>query len=67
MDWRILRHHVNENEIMRTMPLAFLAPDIVEDTLNGQQPENIISYRLKRLSPLPLDWSDEAETIQNLS
>jgi len=61
------RHHVNENEITRTLPLAFLAPGIIEDILNGQQPENITAYRLKRLSPLPLDWSDQAEILKTLS
>jgi len=59
--------HVNENEITRTLPLAFLAPQIVEDILAGQQAENITAYRLKRLSPLPLDWEEQAEILKKLA
>ena len=58
---------VNENEITRTLPLAFLAPKIVEGILNGEQTEALTAYRLKRLSSLPLDWQEQAELLENLT
>lgn len=58
---------VNENEITRTLPLAFLAPTIVEDILGGRQTEGLTAYRLKRLPQLPLDWAEQTKTLQNLA
>ena len=58
---------VNENEITRSLPLAFLAPKIVEDILDGRQTETLTAYRLKRLSSLPLDWQKQAKLLENLT
>ena len=51
------RTSVEDNEISRVLPLAFLAPDIVEAIIAGQQPVDLTARRLKRLKPLPADWS----------
>lgn len=61
------RDHVNENEIARILPLAFLAPKIVEDILNGRQAGGVSVYRLRRLPSLPMDWEDRAKILNNLS
>ena len=58
---------MNENEITRSLPLAFLAPKIVEDILDGRQTETLTAYRLKRLSSLPLDWQKQAKLLENLT
>jgi site-specific DNA recombinase len=58
---------VNENEITRTLPLAFLAPEIVSQILSGRQPEALTAYRLKRLSTLPLDWRDQVKSLKKLA
>ena len=44
------------NEISRLLPLAFLAPDIVEAIMAGRQPLELTTRHLKRLESLPLDW-----------
>lgn len=59
------RDRVNENEITRTLPLAFLSPQIVEDILKGKQAQNLTAYGLKRLSALPMNWADQAKLLSN--
>ncbi len=61
------RDGVFETEVTRILPLAFLAPKIVDAILDGRQPENLTVARLKRLSPLPCDWDAQAILIENLS
>lgn len=43
-------------DVSRILPLAFLAPDIVEAILDGHQPPELTAARLKRMRDLPLDW-----------
>ncbi len=43
-------------EVSRTIQLAFLAPDIVEDILAGRQPVELSPRRLMRIGELPLEW-----------
>ena len=40
------------------LPLAFLAPDIVEAILHGRQPVELATARLKRIR-LPLSWAEQ--------
>ena len=47
------------NEISRLLPLAFLAPDIVEAIMAGRQPLELTAKRLKRFESLPLDWEQQ--------
>jgi hypothetical protein len=42
----------------RLMPLAWLAPDLAQQILEGRQPRAISLGALTR-SPLPLDWNDQ--------
>jgi site-specific DNA recombinase len=42
--------------ISRTLPLAFLAPDIVEMILTGRQPHVLTAERLRRRQSLPICW-----------
>ncbi|MDF2367760.1 recombinase family protein [Sneathiella sp.] len=53
------REKVFDTEITRVLPLAFLAPAIIEDILNGRQPETLNVKSLKRISPLPTDWNEQ--------
>jgi len=55
------------SEITRILPLAFLAPSLVEDILNGQQAHGVTVYNLKRLSPLPLNWKSQTKTLDSLA
>jgi hypothetical protein len=45
--------------VSRILPLAFLAPDIVEAILDGRQPPELTAARLKRMRDLPLDWQQQ--------
>lgn len=50
---------IAENEISRRIQLAFLAPDIVEAILNGQQPNTLTAQSLIRLKKLPSNWGEQ--------
>ena len=49
-------------DVSRSLPLAFLAPDLVEAILDGTQPVALTAERLKRAGELPLLW-DEQRTM----
>jgi len=60
-----LAEHENEdrNEISRFLPLAFLAPDIVETIIMGRQPVDLTVERLRRISSLPYSWKEQLEFL----
>lgn len=47
------------------MDLAFLAPDIVRDAIEGKQPVGLTSEWCKRHS-LPIDWNARRQLIAPL-
>ncbi|MBI2719074.1 MAG: recombinase family protein [Rhizobiales bacterium] len=51
------------NEISRLLPLAFLAPDIVEAIIAGRQPLELTTTHLKRFESLPLDWQQQRNVL----
>jgi|GEM_PF-410998 len=51
------------SEITRLLPLAFLAPDIVDAIIAGRQPPALTTQRLKRLGTLPLGWHQQWKTL----
>jgi site-specific DNA recombinase len=50
---------VHSADVSRILPLAFLAPKIVERILDGAQPADLTIRKLARVSDLPLRWSDQ--------
>lgn len=58
----VTRHGVDQGDVSRTLPLAFLAPDIVEAILVGCQPVELSAARLKRLR-LPLSWAEQRRLL----
>ncbi len=50
------RDEYDPGEVSRTMQLAFLAPDIVEAILTGQQPVELTPRCLMRVGEIPLEW-----------
>ena len=56
-------HRVDKGDVSRMLPLAFLAPDIVETILDGRQPVALTAYRLKRLRDLPPLWVDQRRLL----
>jgi len=57
------KEQLEDGEVSRVLPLAFLAPDVVEGILLGRQPVELTSRSLKRLKPLPLSWSDQRRLL----
>ncbi len=53
------KERMSASDVSRYLPLAFLAPDIVESIAKGRQPIELSVQRLKRLSPLPIDWDEQ--------
>jgi hypothetical protein len=50
-------------ELSRLLPLAFLSPALIAAILAGRQPPQLTAERLKRLSKLPLDWTDQRASL----
>ncbi len=53
------QEQVDEGDVSRSIKLAFLAPEIVEAVLTGNQPVDLTAEKLKRLSRLPIDWAEQ--------
>ena len=54
---------VDEGDVSRFLPLAFLAPDIVEAILAGRQPVELTPEKLKRLRNLPKSWEEQRHLL----
>jgi hypothetical protein len=50
-------------DITRTIYLAFLAPDIVERFVRGEQPIGLGVRRLMAMSPLPMAWGEQRRAL----
>jgi site-specific DNA recombinase len=57
------RYGADPGDVSRILPLAFLAPDIAEAILDGRQPAELTSARLKRMSDLPLEWQRQRRRL----
>ncbi|MGE0665789.1 MAG: recombinase family protein [Sphingomonadales bacterium] len=57
------RDAVDESDVSRFLPLAFLAPDIVEAILAGKQPSDLTAEKLKRIRSLPHAWDDQRRLL----
>jgi DNA invertase Pin-like site-specific DNA recombinase len=58
----VTRHGVEQGDVSRSLPFAFLAPDIVEAILQGYQPVDLTAARLKRIR-LPLSWAEQRRLL----
>ncbi len=54
---------VDRTDVGRTIPFAFLAPDIVEAIIEGRQPVELTAARLKRVRDLPNSWDDQRRLL----
>jgi site-specific DNA recombinase len=54
---------MSASDVSRYLPLAFLAPDIVESVAKGRQPIELTVQRIKRLSPLPSNWEEQRRVL----
>jgi len=51
------------SEVSRTLPLAFLAPDIVTAILEGEHPVDLTAQKFKRLPNLPFEWEEQRHVL----
>jgi site-specific DNA recombinase len=54
---------IDRTDVGRTIPFAFLAPDIVEAILDGRQPVELTAARLKRVRDLPYSWDNQRRLL----
>lgn len=54
---------VQLSEVSRVLPLAFLAPSIVDSILAGNQAISLTTQRLLRISDLPASWRQQSELL----
>jgi hypothetical protein len=54
---------VTESYVGRLLPLAFLAPDIVESVLAGTQPVHVTTELLTKRVDLPMDWKEQESLL----
>lgn len=57
------REAIDASDITRYLPLAFLAPEIVKAILEGRQPTELNTERLRQLTPIPADWSAQKQLL----
>ncbi len=60
-----LRAGLCEHYVARMLPLAFIAPDLTQQILDGQQPRAMSLAALMR-EPLPLGWEDQRGLFERL-
>ena len=52
-----------ESWVWRRLPLAILAPDIVESVLAGTQPVHVTTELLTKRVDLPIDWKEQQSLL----
>ena len=57
------RNNVSDSYVKKIMPLAFLAPDIVEAIVTGKQPAHLTTQMLIRQIDVPFDWQDQRRVL----
>jgi site-specific DNA recombinase len=54
---------ISDRYVSSVLPLAFLAPDIVEAIAAGRQPPDLTAHRLIRAVELPIVWSAQKQLL----
>lgn len=57
------RHQLSESYVKKVMPLAFLAPGIIEAILAGRQPGHLSTQSLIRRIEIPLSWHEQRQVL----
>ena len=53
------REGIDNASLSRIIPLAFLAPGIIESIIAGSQPADLTAQRLLKYMDLPIDWAEQ--------
>ena len=56
-------HGLPSADVTKVMYLAFLAPDIVQQIVKGEQPMGLGTKKLLAMAPLPLDWEEQRRVL----
>ena len=56
-------HGTDPVEVSRILPLAYLSPRIVHAIMMGEQPVELTTQRLSRMSDIPVAWHDQIESL----
>ena len=54
---------ISDRYVSSLLPLAFLAPDIVEAIAAGRQPPELTAHRLIRTVDLPIAWATQKQLL----
>ena len=54
---------VNASYFTRVLRIAYLAPDIIEEIIEGRQPPELTANKLIRVKNLPIDWASQREAL----
>jgi site-specific DNA recombinase len=54
---------ISDRYVSSLLPLAFLAPDIVEAIASGRQPPELTAHRLIRTVDLPIAWAAQKQLL----
>jgi hypothetical protein len=57
------REGVYDSYVKRLIPLALLAPEIVQSICDGSQPATLTAEVLKHNAPLPLEWIKQRQIL----
>jgi hypothetical protein len=57
------RASVDASDVTRYLPLAFLAPDIIEAIFDGKQPIDLNIEHIKKISPIPANWNEQRKIL----
>ena len=56
-------HGLARRDVTRVIYLAFLAPDVVQRMVRGEQPIELNGKTLLSMAPLPLDWNEQRRVL----
>jgi site-specific DNA recombinase len=59
----VSREGVDKSYVSRVVNLAFLAPDIIESIMAGQQPADLSAEKLIKRVDLPSDWAQQRQLL----
>jgi site-specific DNA recombinase len=54
---------VPDSYVRRLIPLAFLAPSVVQAICSGRQPPDLTAERLTRRTKLPVSWTEREKKL----
>jgi hypothetical protein len=57
------REDLDEADVSRFLPLAFMAPDIVKTMISGRQPMELTADALRQACPLPYAWEIQRKLL----